>query len=82
MRATMVDLRYRTKQVFRAIERGETVTILHRGKEKARLVPLAATAEAEDLRSLEAFGLWKKRTDMKDVPGYVRRLRQRRFRDL
>ena len=37
MKATILDLRYRMKDVLRAIDRGEPVTVLFRGKEKARL---------------------------------------------
>ena len=35
MKATIVDLRYRMKDVLRAIDRGEIVTVLYCGKEKA-----------------------------------------------
>ena len=34
MKATVRDLRYRTKQLLEAVERGEIVTILYRGKER------------------------------------------------
>lgn len=44
MNATIVDLRYRMKEVLRAIDRGETVTVLYRGKEKARLMPVPAAS--------------------------------------
>ena len=40
MKASVVDLRYRMKDVLAAIDRGETVTVLYRGKEKARLTPI------------------------------------------
>ena len=40
MKATIVDLRYRMKDVLRAIDRGEAVTVLYRGKEKAKLMPI------------------------------------------
>jgi antitoxin (DNA-binding transcriptional repressor) of toxin-antitoxin stability system len=39
MNATIVDLRYKMKHVLRAIDRGETVTVLYRGKERAKLIP-------------------------------------------
>src|ERR1700689_559379 len=42
MKASIVDLRYHMKDVLRAIDRGETVTVLYRGKEKARLGPIGA----------------------------------------
>ena len=82
MKATVRDLRYRTKQVLEAVERGEVVTVLYRGKEKARLIPLPAGGRSADLIPGKAFGMWKGRRDLQDVSGYVRKLRQRRFRDL
>jgi prevent-host-death family protein len=82
MKATILDLRYRTKDVLKAVERGETVIILHRGKEKARILPLARSRGRAKLRTSEAFGLWKDRKDVKDVPAFVRRLRKSRFDDL
>jgi antitoxin (DNA-binding transcriptional repressor) of toxin-antitoxin stability system len=42
MKATIVDLRYHMKDVLSAIDRGETVTVLYRGKEKAKLIPISA----------------------------------------
>lgn len=78
MNVSTVDLRYRTKDILRAVERGESVTVLHRGKEKARIVPPAAKRAAPKLRTPEAFGLWKNRKDLQDVGAYVRKLRQPR----
>ena len=40
MNASIVDLRYNMKDVLRAIDRGETVTVLYRGKAKAKLMPM------------------------------------------
>ena len=45
MNATIVDLRYNMKHVLRAIDRGETVTVLYRGKERAKLTPIAPVTE-------------------------------------
>ena len=42
MNATIVDLRYRMKDVLRAIDRGETVMVLYRGKVTAALTPVSA----------------------------------------
>lgn len=81
MKATILDLRYRTKDVLKAVERGQIVTVLYRGKEKARILPVSARSHAK-LRASEAFGLWKDRRDMRDVSGFVRKLRTRRFNDL
>lgn len=77
MKANIVDLRYRMKAVLRAIDRGETVTILYRGKEKARLTPLVpeGTPKTKD-QSL--FGMWSDRDDLADPASRVRDLRQPR----
>jgi antitoxin (DNA-binding transcriptional repressor) of toxin-antitoxin stability system len=81
MKASVVDLRYRMKEVLKALDRGETVTVLYRGKEKARLTPLGGEKEGS-LVSHPAFGMWKDRADLKNVPAYVRQLRRGRFDDL
>ena len=81
MKATTLDLRYRTKDVLKAVERGVTVTVLYRGKPKAQIVPLSSS-KAAGLRTGETFGLWKDRKDMSDVSAYVMKLRRPRFRDL
>ena len=78
MKATILDPRYRMKYVLAAVERGETITILHRGKAKARLVPIEADPGRGKLRAHEAFGLWKDRDDLTDVPAFVRKLRRPR----
>jgi antitoxin (DNA-binding transcriptional repressor) of toxin-antitoxin stability system len=42
MKATIVDLRYRMKDVLRALDRGEDVSILYRGKLKGIIVAQSA----------------------------------------
>ena len=81
MKATIVDLRYRMKDVLSAVERGESVTVLYRGKPKARILPIAKKPGGK-LAESEVFGMWKDRKDLRDVPGYIRKLRQGRFGDL
>ncbi len=39
MRASIVDLRYRMKDVLRALDRNERVTVTYRGKVKGVIVP-------------------------------------------
>ena len=39
MEASVVDLRYKMKDVLRALDRNERVTVLYRGKIKGVLVP-------------------------------------------
>ncbi len=78
MKATIVDLRYRMKDVLRAIDRGETVTVLYRGKEKARLVPIAAKSSLSKASDHPACGMWADRGDMADPAAFVRKIRQNR----
>ena len=82
MKATIRDLRYRTKDVLAAVDRGEVVTILYRGKEKARLMPVPVGRDSAEFFPGKAFGMWKDRPEQQDVPGYVRKLRRGRFIDL
>ncbi len=39
MKATIVDLRYKMKNVLKALDRGEIVKILYHGKEKGTIHP-------------------------------------------
>ena len=85
MNATIVDLRYHMKDVLRAIDRGETVTVLYRGKEKAKLMPISPASRASGKGALKTkdqplFGLWKDRDDLVDPASYLRNLRQPRFK--
>ena len=82
MKATVRDLRYRTKQVLAAVERGDAVTVLYRGKDKARITPLPAESRRAPVIPGKAFGMWKDRRDLQNVFGYLRALRQGRFYDL
>ena len=75
MKASIVDLRYHMKDVLRAIDRGETVTVLYRGKEKARLVPLAAKEKPKKASDHPACGMWADREDMADPVAYIRKMR-------
>ncbi|MEQ1946043.1 MAG: prevent-host-death family protein [Bryobacteraceae bacterium] len=83
MNATIVDLRYHMKDVLRAIDRGETVTVLYRGKRKARLTPIAASSEKSSTEQSKTkdqpfFGMWSDRADLADPTAYVRSIRRPR----
>jgi antitoxin (DNA-binding transcriptional repressor) of toxin-antitoxin stability system len=80
MNATLVDLRYRTKDLMRAIERNETVKIFSHGKLKAELVPVKAAVTKKKRPSVlddPFFGSYK--DDPEPVQDKVRRLRNRHF---
>ena len=84
MKASFLDLRKKSGEVIRALERNESVTVLYRGRPKAVMQPVTGTGEEAKMRAKDhpAFGLWADRADLKDVPGHVRKLRRSRFNDL
>ena len=47
MIASMLDLKRRMRDIFRALDRNESVTIFYRGKEKAILSPLPKPANVQ-----------------------------------
>jgi prevent-host-death family protein len=88
MKASITDLRRNLKKVLDAVDRGETVTVLYRGKEKATLMPInGAHPVGEPKQPFKSsdhpfFGMWKDREDMKDPVAWVRKIRRSRIRDL
>jgi hypothetical protein len=77
--ATVLDFRRRMNHVLRALEHNEPVTLFYRGKKKGVLYPASGAKETK-LSATEhpAFGMWKRRADMRNVQEYVRRLRKGR----
>ncbi len=76
MQATSKDLRFHTKEILDAAMRGEEVVITFHGKPYAKIVPIVESRQEN--KQNEFCGMWKDRTDMNDVEGYVRKLRKRR----
>ena len=56
VKATIVDLRYKTKEILQALERNESVTILYHGKVKGVITP-AGKQPPGDIREHPLFGL-------------------------
>lgn len=83
MKATIVDLRHKTKEIVNALDRNESVTLTHRGKEKGIIMPIQSKDDhTESSAKHPAFGLWKDHSESEDVGDYVRNLRKGRFDDL
>jgi len=79
MNASIVDLRYRTKQVLAALARRESVSVMYHGKVKGTLVP----APPETLRKVTDtpfFGMLKQ--DKRPVHEIMTALRGGRYRAL
>jgi hypothetical protein len=79
MKASILDLRRRMKQVLKALDHNEPVKITYRGKEKGIIYPVGGSS-SKDMRVAEhpAFGMWKKRADIKEVDKAVRKIRKGR----
>ena len=80
MKTTAKELRLHTKRVLEAVERGEEVTITHRGKPRAKIVPIRSTAKRkrQAANKVPLFGIWKDHPVTKDVSAYVNKLRSGR----
>jgi len=78
MKASILDLRRRMKDVLRALDHNEAVTVLHRGKLRGILYPARRKPRVGPAAKHPAFGIWKDREDLKDVDSAVRELRKGR----
>ena len=77
MKASVMDLRYRTKEVLRALEAREEIILTHRGTEKGKIVPLEAPRTSPlPISGHPAVGMWA--NDGEPVPAMVARLRKPR----
>ena len=79
MNASIVDLRYRTKQVLAALERRESVSVLYHGKVKGTIVPVSSQT-LRRVADTPFFGMHKR--DRRPVNEIVAALRGGRTRAL
>ncbi len=42
MKTSVMDLRYRTKEILRALDARQEITLTHRGTEKGKIIPTEA----------------------------------------
>jgi antitoxin (DNA-binding transcriptional repressor) of toxin-antitoxin stability system len=81
MEASVLDLRKRMREVMMAIDRHETVTLTHRGKRRAIIIPWGKTKKAKvKVADLSAFGMWCDRPETANPVAYVKSIRKPRFR--
>ena len=80
MKASVLDLRRKTKEIMQALDRNEPVTILYRGKERGILIPpLRPCSGTSSAREHPAFGMWRKNPRVRKVRAAVKKMRRRRF---
>jgi prevent-host-death family protein len=75
--ATAKDLRQRTSALLDTVRRGQEIIITYRGKRIAVLAPLDRIAHKE-LKPI-AFGMWRRRRDLRDVTRWLDCRRLPRF---
>jgi len=78
MNASIVDLRYKTSAILKALERQEEVNILYHGKVKGVIVPLRKPSVKASKHPF--FGMTK--SDKEPVHKVMARLREGRIRDI
>lgn len=79
MKATIVDLRYKMKDILRALDRRERVSILYHGKLKGVIVP-ADEKSKKKASTHPFFGMTVGET--KTVDEAVEEIRGGRYRDI
>ena len=77
MKASVVDMRYRMKEVLNALDRNESVEILYHGKVKGIIKP-AARRDRKAVREHEFFGMHAETSDT--VEASMERLRGQRYK--
>lgn len=79
MKATALDLRYKMKEIIRALGRGEKVQLMYHGHEKGVVIPGESHKPVAKPSDHESFGMWKKHQGMGNVKRFVDSQRKSRF---
>lgn len=81
MKATAKDLRIHTKEIVKAIRRGEEIILTYRGKTTGKIIPVREEAPVKGKKAKDRlFGIWKDNDDVSDVNNYIDKLRGGRFK--
>lgn len=79
MTVTAKDLRLKTSEILKRVQRVGGVTVTLRGKPVARLLSIREAQAERDLADYPAVGMWADRKDMKDPAAWVRKIRRPRY---
>ena len=81
MKASVLDLRYKMKDVLKALERHESVTLLYHGKMKGKIIPASEDDNSEAATSYVAdhpfFGM--SADDSRTVDEQMSQIRGQRY---
>ena len=78
MKANIVDLRYKMKNVLKALNRKERVEILYRGKSKGIIIPVHESSQ-KSVKDHPFFGSSKKKATPEAIEKEMDRLRGPRY---
>lgn len=81
MKASIVDLRYKMKEVLRALRRKESVHILYHGKTAGTILP-PGSKKMQKVAVHPFFGMSSGEEGQTTVEQEIERLRGKRHRDL
>lgn len=76
MEASIVDLRYKSKEVLQALDRNEVVTVTYHGTVKGRIIPESASVKLNHVKEHPFFGLAPSGPSVESI---MDRLRQPRY---
>jgi hypothetical protein len=79
MKASIVDLRYKTKEILKALEARESVSIYYHGKLKGTIVP---PEPAKKMKSEDHPFAGSMKNDKRSVKQIMKELRRFRYHDL
>jgi len=71
MKVTIVDLRYKMRDILKALERKEKVAIMYHGKQKGVIVP-SSTVKDTRVSEHPFFGMLPQDTDVHEVMAGLR----------
>jgi len=77
MRASVVDLRYKTKDILECLRKRQTVELTCRGKIEGIIIPAPRNSHQPPMASHPAVGMWKDQEE--PVSAVMERLRKPRF---
>ncbi len=82
MKASVVDLRYRMKDVLRALRMNEEVEILYHGKVAGRIIPVNKASKYSSVSEHPFFGMSRVSKSRKAVLRVMHKLRASRYHAL
>ena len=82
MKASVVELRYKMKEILKALGRNEEVKILYHGKLAGTIVPPSREKVSLKAENHPAFGMYAERYKNKSISAIMDELRGGRYRDV